>query len=454
MAMDGERKGINVLMVAFAAQGHMNPMLLLGQRLLSKGLNVTFATNEVARDRLINSAAVIGIHLDFYSDGLSLDYDRGSNLNHFMETIGKFGPINLSSLVERYSKNVATKFSCIISNPFVPWVADVAAAHGIPCAMLWIQPCTLYAIYYRFYNNLNYFPTTENFDSSVELPGFPLLVTEDLPSFILPSNDIVIFPKLLSQLFQNMKKHKWVLGNTFYELEKNVVDSMENVHPIRPVGPLVPPTLLGENEKLLSDDVCIKWLDSQEKSSVIYISFGTIIELSTKEMEIVAKTLKKTQFKFLWVLKKGEEMLPLGFLEESKNQGLIVKWSPQVQVLAHPAVACFLTHCGWNSLNETITAGVPVIAFPQWTDQPTNAKLIDIFADRSAAPAGPRTEDLVVRSWKKCMQEVMEGATAEEYKKNAAELKLAARAAVADGGSSDRNIRWFIDEVMGLDKSK
>lgn len=446
MASEGKKKETHVLMVAFAAHGHMNPMLRLGKRLVSKGINVTFAVNEYGRDLIVNSPAFAGIHLEFYSDGLSLDADRKTSMDLFMESICKYGPVSISALIQTIG---VEKFSCIINNPFVPWVADVAAELEIPCAMLWIQPCMLYAIYYRFYNNLNLFPTSTNPNMSVELPGFPLLASEDLPSFILPSNTSGPFPKLLAELFQNMNKIKWVLGNSFYELEKDIIDSMKNVHPIRPVGPLVPSTLLlGENDQNLHKDKCIEWLDHQKNSSVIYISFGTIIEFSTKEMEVVAKCLKKTKLKFLWAVKKGEELLPLGFPEEIKDQGLIVKWSPQVEVLGHPSVACFLTHCGWNSLIETITAGVPVIAYPKWTDQPTNAKLIDILHVGVRLRPGQDGE-LSGEELEKCIEEIMVGPSSEEYKKNAAELKQEAREAMAHGGSSDRNIQWFVDEIKG-----
>ncbi|KAI7992725.1 Gallate 1-beta-glucosyltransferase [Camellia lanceoleosa] len=66
---------------------------------------------------------------------------------------------------------------------------------------------------------------------SVELPGLPLLNTEDLPSFVLPSNPFGSFPKLFCGLFQNMKKMKWVLANSFHELESQAIDSMFDIHP-------------------------------------------------------------------------------------------------------------------------------------------------------------------------------------------------------------------------------
>ncbi|XP_077225198.1 UDP-glycosyltransferase 84B2-like [Tasmannia lanceolata] len=461
----GDKDGVHVLLVSFAAQGHINPLLKLGNRLVSKGLHVTLATTEILRQRMLDSKITTKeknsqIHLEFFSDGMSLDFDRKNNIDYFLEQLEKFGPKNLSSLIETLSVNEGRKFSCIVNNPFVPWVADVAQEHGIPCAMFWIQPCSLYSIYDRFYNNLNQFPTVTNPDKPVDLPGLPLLEKDDLPSFVLPSNPFGGFPKLFSKLFRELEKVNWVLGNSFYELEKDAIESMENLHPIRPIGPLVPSILLGKDlpsdsrmDMWKAEEACINWLDKKPPSSVIYVSFGSIVVLSSKQMENIAWGLKNSKRPFLWAAKPpehpssdGSGELPTGFLKETEEQGLVVSWCPQSKVLLHEAVACFVTHCGWNSTLETICTGVPVIAFPQWTDQPTNAKLlVDVFEMGVRVRAD---EDGMVSKGEveRCIGEVTEGPKAAELRKKAVEWKEAARAAVADG-SSDRNIQLFVDDV-------
>ncbi|CAK9134997.1 unnamed protein product [Ilex paraguariensis] len=456
-------KGIHVLMVTLPMQGHITPMLRFAKRLASKGLHVTLATTEVAEEEVVTHIiSTIGeenpkIHVEFFSDGLSLDTDR-DKLAHLllMDSLPIRGSKNLSNLITNLAEK-DIKFSCIINQPFVPWVADVAADQGIPCAMLFIQAFSLYSIYCKYHKGLKPPPLLENPIDFLEVPGLPLLEEKDLPTFILPSSPYH-FRKLVSDSVKSLEKVKWVLVNSFSELETDVLQSMDSLSQVflLPVGPLVPSLFQVKEDNAMTKDSCLQWLDNKPPSSVIYIAFGSITVLDKKQMENIAMALKKSTRPFLWVVRTPERdsedkiaELPLGFLEETKERGLVVSWCCQERVLMHLAVACFMSHCGWNSTLEAVVAGVPTIGFPGWTDQPTNAKLVvDVFKMGVRMLAG---EDGVVRQEEveRCIAEVTEGPRSGEMKKRAMELKEAARKAVAEGGSSDRNIDQFIDEITG-----
>ena len=49
---------------------------------------------------------------------------------------------------------------------------------------------------------------------------------------------------------------------------------------------------------------------------------------------------------------------------------------PQNDVLGHANTRLFLSHVGHNSMYEAAYHGVPVVAFPIWSDQPVNARQI------------------------------------------------------------------------------
>ena len=165
-------------------------------------------------------------------------------------------------------------------------------------------------------------------------------------------------------------------------------------------------------------------------------------------MEEIASALKDSGFNFLWIVRESErEKLPNKFVEEKTEKGLVVKWCPQLDVLAHESIACFVTHCGFNSVLEALSLGVPVVAMPQWTDQPTNAKFLeDIWRvglrTRADEKGIVRRENLESR-----LREIMEGEKGKEIKLNAIKWKQLAREALEDGGSSDKNIDRFVEDL-------
>ncbi|KAK8486444.1 hypothetical protein V6N13_099887 [Hibiscus sabdariffa] len=138
-------------------------------------------------------------------------------------------------------------------------------------------------------------------------------------------------------------------------------------------------------------------------------------------------------------------------MEETSEKGLVVAWSPQLQVLAHEAVGCFMSHCGWNSTMEALSLGVPMVAVPQWTDQPTNAKFI---ADEwKVGIRGEVDGKGIIREEEieRCIREIMEGDGSEDIKRNALKWKRLTVEAVSEGGSSDTDITEFITELTAKD---
>ncbi|CAL5197753.1 unnamed protein product [Lathyrus oleraceus] len=466
-----EKTNINILMVSLALQGHVNPMLNFAKRLVSKGVHVTIATTEEGRARMLKNTdqnlSDSGIRLEFFSDGLSIDFDR-SDTKTVIKTSREKGAKNLSNLIDNLSKNQT--FSCVIVTPFVPWAIDVAAEYQIPCAVLWIQASACYSIYYRYYMKIDSFPKLEDLNEKVHLPGLPTLEVRDLPSIILPSSPPQ-YDELMADFSKALDKVKWVLGSSFFEIEDEIVKSMDSLTPIYPIGALVSPSLLGEKETSnVSADMwnaensCIEWLNSKPNSSVIYISFGSLIVLSKKQMSNLATALKNSRQNFLWVVKLENNgrlawedpayELPKEFLEETEGRVLVVKWCAQTKVLQHPAVACFISHCGWNSLLETLIIGVPVIAYPSWADQPTNAMLIEnVLKNGVRIKVG---EDGVgsVEEIERCVYEVVEGPNAAEFRKRALEIKESAKKASQDGGSSSVNINKFLSELKVMNGPK
>ncbi|XP_059275906.1 UDP glycosyltransferase 9-like [Lycium ferocissimum] len=238
---------------------------------------------------------------------------------------------------------------------------------------------------------------------------------------------------------------------------------MASKWPIKTIGPLIPSTYLtkthNDNGKedsrihLFKPDYesCMKWLHERDDNSVIYVSFGSAAGVEQEQMEELAYALKEINQYFLWVVRDSEEhKLPKDFKSESLEKGLIVKWCNQLDILNHKAIACFLTHCGWNSTLEALSMGVPMIAIPQFVDQMTHAKFIEDVWKVGVRPKLNKKEIVTREEISTCIDEVVHGKRGKEFKRNALKWKDLAKQSMFEGGSSRKNIEEFISKVTSL----
>lgn len=69
--------------------------------------------------------------------------------------------------------------------------------------------------------------------------------------------------------------------------------------------------------------------------------------------------------------------MPKGFEERMMNKGMVVRgWGPHLLILGHESIGGFMTHCGWNSVVEGISAGVPMVTWPVHSEQFYNENMI------------------------------------------------------------------------------
>jgi len=191
---------------------------------------------------------------------------------------------------------------------------------------------------------------------------------------------------------------------------------------------------------------CMEWLDDMPKGSVVYVSFGSMASFGEEQMGEIAWCLRDCSSYFLWVVRDSEETkLPKDF-EKKTEKGLVVTWCSQLKVLAHEAVGCFVTHCGWNSTLETLSLGVPTVVIPYWSDQSTNAKLIsDVW--KTGIRALVDEKKIVQReTLNHCIKEIMDGCN-KDMKTNAIQWRTLAVRALSEGGSSYENVMEFVNNL-------
>lgn len=148
--------------------------------------------------------------------------------------------------------------------------------------------------------------------------------------------------------------------------------------PVFPAGPVVaePPTSS-------LDERWAKWLDQFGPKSVIFCAFGSEARVKRDQFQELLLGFELTGLPFLVALKPPigsetvEEALPEGFMDRTKERGVVEGgWVQQQLILAHPAVGCFVTHCGWGSLSEVMVNECEIVLMPHCGDQLINGRLM------------------------------------------------------------------------------
>ncbi|CAA7038044.1 unnamed protein product [Microthlaspi erraticum] len=449
------------LLVTFPARGHVNPSLRFARRLVkTTGARVTFATSlSVFHCSMIPNQDNVYNNLSFltFSDG----FDDGvvsntEDVQTRLLNIKRNGDKTLSDFIEA-NQNGDSPVTCLIHTILLNWAPKMARRLHLPSALLWIQPALVFDVYYNH--------STINNSSGFEFPNLPALTIRDLPSFLSPSNTSKATQEVYLELMEFLKQetNPKILVNTFDSLEPEALNAIPNIKLVA-IGPLLPEEIFTGRESVKDKSSYTLWLDSKTESSVIYVCFGTMVELSKSQIEELARALIEGRRPFLWVITdksnreakiEGEEETEVekiaSFRDELEEVGMVVSWCSQVEVLRHRSVGCFVTHCGWSSTLESLVLGVPVVAFPMWSDQPTNAKLLE-ETWKTGVRVRENEEGLVeTGEIRKCLEAVM--GKAEELRQNAEKWKRLAFEAGGEGGSSDKNMEAFVEIVLRLSET-
>ncbi|KAK9188980.1 hypothetical protein WN944_020385 [Citrus x changshan-huyou] len=417
----------HVVLLPYPSQGHINPLLQFAKRLASKGVKATLATTHYTAKSICAPHVGVEPISDGFDEG---GYAQAKNEDLFLKSFKDNGSRTLSEPIKKYKT---------------------------PAFLLTVLS-TVCNIFCRMHHGWLTLPVKLE-DTPLSIPGLPSLNFIDLPTFVkFPESYPAYLAMKLSQ-YSNLDKADWIFGNTFQELEGEEARSISELWPGKLIGPMVPSAYLdgrikGDSGcgsslwKPLSEE-CSEWLETKPQQSVVYISFGSMVSLTAEQMEEIALALKDSSLDFLWVVRESQqEKLPNWFMDSTKQKGLVVSWCNQLKVLEHPAVGCFVTHCGWNSTLEGMSLGVPMIGVPQWADQLTDAKYIEEVW--GIGVRAKEDEKGIVRKEEilKCFKEVMEGERSQVIKKNASEWKKKSEKAMSEGGSSDQNVCDFVNALM------
>ncbi|XP_059432776.1 linamarin synthase 2-like [Corylus avellana] len=471
-----EAKKPHAVCLPFPSQGHVTPMMRLAKLLHSRGFHITFVNTEFNHTRLIRSKGPNYLEgqpdfrFETIPDGLPpSDRDATQDVSALFHSTRKNCLAPFKELVIKLnSTSQVPQVTCIVSDVLMGFGREARKQLGIPE----VQFCPASAC--GFMACLNFdelikrgiipfkdksFKDDGTLDTLIDwIPGMKNMRLKDLPSFIRTTDTNEIMFDFMRLEIRNCLNSSAIIFNTFDEFENDVLEAISAMFPhIYNIGPL---PLLGQHVpdsqlKSLSSSLwkedfkCLQWLDKRESQSVVYVNYGSITIMTEQHLKEFAWGLANCKHPFLWIVRPDVVLgdsanLPEDFLEEIKERGLLLSWCPQEQVLAHPSIGVFVTHCGWNSTLESICFGVPVICWPFFADQQTNCR----YACTTWGIGMEVNQDVKRDEIETLVKEVMEGDKGKTMKQHALEWKKKAVEATDIGGSSYKSFEMLIKDAL------
>ncbi|XP_013620008.1 PREDICTED: UDP-glycosyltransferase 79B9-like [Brassica oleracea var. oleracea] len=144
-------------------------------------------------------------------------------------------------------------------------------------------------------------------------------------------------------------------------------------------GPMLPE--LDKSKPL--EDQWSSWLTGFRQGSVVFCALGSQITLEKDQFQELCLEMELTGLPFLVAVtppkgaKTIQEALPEGFEERVKDRGVVWgEWVQQPLILAHPSVGCFVSHCGFGSMWESLMSDCQIVLLPLLSDQILTTRLM------------------------------------------------------------------------------
>ncbi|KAJ4977675.1 hypothetical protein NE237_008455 [Protea cynaroides] len=447
----------HVVAMPYPGRGHVNPMMNLCKLLASRGndggddILITFVVTEEWLNFIGSDPKPANIQFRSIPNVIPSESGRASNFAGFIEAVMTKMDGPFEQLLDQLE--LETPVTVILADTFLICAVKVGSRRNIPVASLWTQSPSVFSVFYHFDLLIQngHFPA----DLSVRgrerinyIPGISSICLEDLPT-IFNGQGREVLGRVL-EVFSWVTKAQCLLLTSFYDLDIQCTDALSSAlpFPVYAVGPTIPHMTLKDDTSNSSNVDYMKWLDSQSKGSVLYVSLGSFLSVSSAQMDEIAAGLHDSEVPFLWIARQDTSRLQAA----SGDKGLVIPWCDQLRVLCHSSIGGFWSHCGLNSTLESVFAGIPMLTFPIFWDQMPNSKLIaeDLRIGWRVKSEVSTNKLLKREDIAKTVQSFLDsnGEETKEMRRKARELQSVCQRAIEEGGTSKTNLDAFVRDIL------
>lgn len=453
-------------------QSHIKANLKLAKLLHHRGIFITFVNTEFNHKRFLKSRgsdafdASSDFCFEIIPDGLP---PSETDASQDRISLGKAVLTNFLTpfldLIAKLNSNLSSRtppVTCIVSDGFMPFAIKAAEELGVPVVVSFtLSACGVMACkQVRALMEKGLIPLKDEsyLDTTIDwIPGMKDIRLKDFPSSQRIDQD-EFEVNFTIECLESTVKAPAIVVHTFDALEPDVLDGLSSIFPhVYAIGPYqlllnqIPEDGLrsiGYSLRKEEGD-CLQWLDTKEPKSVVYVNFGSLIVIKAEQLVEFAMGLANSKHPFLWIIRSDlvigdAAILAAEFAGKNQEQCYIASWCQQEEVLNHPSVGVFLTHSGWNSTIESLAAGVPMICWPFFADQPMNCR----YTCKEWG-IGMKIDDIVKREEvEKLVRELMEGEKGVKMREKATDWKKLAEEAAGPDGSSSISIEKLVNEVL------
>lgn len=387
-----------IVFFCIPAHGHTNPTLGVVRELVSLGHEVLYYSYNMLKEKIENTGAKF-VSCDDYDMEQKLSPEDGARLGKdlaFSTKILVDTTLALDDMVCSQIKELQP--DCIVADSMAIWGKCVALKFGIP----FISSTTTFAF-------------------------------NQHSAKIMKQSIGQIFGMIFSM--GKIQKDIIRLQNKGYPINNvlDIIKNDDNTDTIVYTSPEFQPcsetfsdkyTFIGPSIRPITDEIV------KTHKKLIYISMGTVINNNASFYHNCIKAFADTDFQVIMSVGNLTDMTKFKNLPENIS---VYQNVDQIAVLSKADV--FISHCGMNSVNESLYYGVPLVMFPQTPEQGGVANRV------SQLKAGVMLKKNTVKNIQNAVKSLIDDG---EYRKNAI--------SISDGFKKCSGVKGAVEKILNICK--